>query len=474
MRPPSRRRAVGSSLRILVALALAVEAHAGLAVGAAKVDVTPRTPIRLSGYAARTKESAVVEQRLFARALAIGESRASAVVVVTVDSIGLPASVCEAIAGKLHASDRLPRERIAFCSTHSHAAPHVDGLIPNMFGIAVPAEQAEHIRSYTGELIDGATKAALESLAAMRPARLAFGCGAAKFAANRRTPGGPVDHDVPLLIAREPEGALIATLGAYACHCTTLGPEHDYCCGDWAGYAAHGVEAAHPGAVALIAIGCGADANPSPRGSLDAAKAHGAALAAEIERLVLATDPRATQLGATEPGETDLVVIDAPPECRFDRIELPFDVPRTRAEWEARRKQGGAIGHHAEYFLGKLDRGEAIPESMPYAIQSMRFGDQLAMVFLAGEVVVDYALRLKRELRRDRLFLAAYSNDLPCYIPSRRVLAEGGYEAEGAMTYYGKPTRLAPGIEDQIVSAVRGQLPGSFMSESLAPTSARH
>jgi neutral ceramidase len=48
----------------------------------------------------------------------------------------------------------------------------------------------------------------------------------------------------------------------------------------------------------------------------------------------------------------------------------------------------------------------------------------MAMVFLAGEVVVDYALRLKWEIDQKRLWVVAYSNDVPCYIPSRRILSE--------------------------------------------------
>ena len=57
------------------------------------------------------------------------------------------------------------------------------------------------------------------------------------------------------------------------------------------------------------------------------------------------------------------------------------------------------------------------------------FGDSLALVFLAGEVVVDYALRIGWEGDSARLWVVAYSNDVPCYIASKRVLAEGGYEA---------------------------------------------
>ena len=99
---------------------------------------------------------------------------------------------------------------------------------------------------------------------------------------------------------------------------------------------------------------------------------------------------------------------------------------------------------------------------MPYRIQTWCFGDELAIVFLAGEVVVDYALRLKWETDAERLWIAAYCNDVPCYIPSRRILSEGGYEADFSMIYYGQPSRLAPATEDVIVHTVHELLPGAF------------
>jgi hypothetical protein len=88
-------------------------------------------------------------------------------------------------------------------------------------------------------------------------------------------------------------------------------------------------------------------------------------------------------------------------------------------------------------------------------------------VALSGEVCVDYALRLKRELGPERTWVAGYANQVPCYIPSDRVLAEGGYEAgwgsrlgravaSGSLLIYGWPVPFAPGLEDRIVSAARG------------------
>ena len=87
------------------------------------------------------------------------------------------------------------------------------------------------------------------------------------------------------------------------------------------------------------------------------------------------------------------------------------------------------------------------------------------MVFLPGEVVVDYSLRLKREFDRSRLWVNGYSNDVPCYIPSRRVLEEGGYEGAGAMVYYDRPTKFAPDVEERIIGAVHELMPKEFLAK---------
>jgi hypothetical protein len=44
------------------------------------------------------------------------------------------------------------------------------------------------------------------------------------------------------------------------------------------------------------------------------------------------------------------------------------------------------------------------------------------------------------------------------YIPSRRVLEEGGYEGGGAMVYYGLPAVWGPRVENLIVKAVHEQV----------------
>jgi hypothetical protein len=147
----------------------------------------------------------------------------------------------------------------------------------------------------------------------------------------------------------------------------------------------------------------------------------------------------------------------------FRRIELPLGRAVPRAELEARLTGKANVAYAATQFLKQLDAGKPLPSVVPYPVQAWAFDGDFAMVFLGGEVVAEYALRLKRELGVSRLWVNAYANHVPCYIPSRQVLKEGGYEAEAAMDYYGWPTRLAEDTEDRIVRTVHDLLPATFM-----------
>src|SRR5262249_30227898 len=107
-------------------------------------------------------------------------------------------------------------------------------------------------------------------------------------------------------------------------------------------------------------------------------------------------------------------------------------------------------------------RKQPLLTKVDYLVQSWAFGDTLAMAFLPGEVVVDYSLRLKKELDGQRLWVNSYANQAPCYIPSERVLKEGGYEGGGAMIYYDIPVPFKAGLEEPIVSTVKDQLGKTF------------
>jgi hypothetical protein len=415
-------------------------------IGVAKIDITPDYPVRLAGYAARKSESEGVAQRIWARALAIGSDRSKPAILITVDNCGVPANVRDEVVRRLKQDKHIAPERVAICSTHTHSAPCLKGYLRNLFGGPLPANEPAHVERYTRELTEALVRVSIKALENRGPALMQRGQSQAGFAANRRTKGGPVDHDLPALLVTSPEGNLRAIFASYACHCTTLGGDFNQICGDWAGYAAEDLEHDHPGAIALIALGCAGDANPNPRTSLDFVRQHGEAIASAV---------RAVFTNA-------LVPISGKLNCRIKQFDLPLDKLPLRTEWEAQAKQTNYIGNFARLNLARLDRGENLDTKIPYLVQTWIFGDSLAMVFLSGEVVVDYSLRLKKEFDATRLWVNAYANDVPCYIPSERVLKEGGYEGATSMIFYDRPTRFAPGLEDTIVKTVHELLPKTF------------
>lgn len=416
-------------------------------VGVSRIDITPTYPIRLSGYAVRKTESEGVAQKLWAKALAIGSDKEGAAILITVDNTGVPKHLRDEVVRRLWKKRRIHSSRIVVCSSHSHTAPYLAGYLPTLFGEPLPPEHQAHVERYTHELTDAIEQVALEALKHRKPGKLSWAQGKAGFATNRRTEGGAVDHDLPMLRVSDRKGNPRAILASYACHCTTLGGEFNQVCGDWAGYAQEYLERDHPGVTVLMAIGCGADANPQPRTSLDFAQQHGQEIATNINQLLT----------------RKLTPVRGKLDCRAKQIEIPFDILPTRAEFEARAKQTNYVAYHARWNLAKLDRAEALPTKLPYLVQTWNFGDDLAIIFLPGEVVVDYSLRLKKEFDAARLWVNAYANDVPCYIPSERILKEGGYEGGGAMTYYGWPARIAPGVEDRIVGTVQDLMPKTFL-----------
>jgi putative membrane-bound dehydrogenase-like protein len=428
-----------TTLILLIALMFLRNAPAAeIEVGVARVDITPSYPIRLSGYLGRDRESAGVAQRIWAKALAIGSDAEGPVVLVAVDNLGVGETVVEEVAGRLKKSVHLPRARFAVASSHTHSAPCLTGVAPHIFGKGLPATEQAAIDRYTRELTDAIERVSLDALKARQPGKLAWAQGTVGFAKNRRTKGGPVDHSLPVLRASDRAGALRAVVLNYACHCTTLAAKENTIAGDWAGCAQEAIEADHQGVIALTLVGCGADANPTNQYVPGAAVAHGRALADEFNRLL----------------KGSWTELSGPVAAAFEPFTLAFDTLPTREQLQALVKAAGPPGYNASVQLAKLDRGEPLQSRLNYSTQAWKFGDALALVFLPGEVVVDYVLRLKKELDPGRLWVTAYANDVPCYIPSERILREGGYEGGGAMVYYARPTKLKPGLEDVIVSAV--------------------
>jgi hypothetical protein len=421
-------------------------------VGAASVDITPDYPVRLCGYGVRQNESQGIDQHLFAQALAIGTDKEGPALVLTVDNIIVPAHMRDDLVTRLAKKTRVRNDHLTVCSTHTHCGPMLKNVCTCLYGMDIPADHQAHIDRYTRDLADKLEQVALAALNNRKPATLSCGKTEVGFAWNRRPQGGPVDHELPVLVARDKSGKIVAIWTSYACHCTSIGNEPNHICGDWAGFAREYLERDNPGAVALVSIGCGGDSDPQRRGSIDAAKENGQEICTAIKTLL----------------QQPLQPLSGKLECRARQILLPYDRLFTREEWNERAASPNHwAAYHAKKFLAKLDRGEEIPAALPYLVQTWNFGDQLAMIILAGEPVAEFALLFRKEYDARRVWVIGYANDVPTYVPTRRVWQEGGYEG-GAFIYADHPARFCEATEALVVSTVNELMPAAFRAHITA------
>ena len=428
-------------------LAFALQAEPAFRAGAARVKITPALPVWLAGYALRDHPADSVLMDLYAKALAIDDGKRGRIIIITTDLVGLPREVSDPAAARIQKTLGLQRSLILFNSSHTHTGPVVWPNLKVMLDLT--EEQQRPLRAYAERLTTALVTVAVEAARAEVPARLSYSEGEAGFAINRRAEHlkslgvdapAPVDHAVPVIRVERRDGSVLAVLFGYACHNTTLTAAFYEVSGDYAGYAQAAIERAHPGAIALFMMLCGGDQNPDPRSKHELAVQHGEALADAVE-LAMQTARRP---------------LTGPVKTVYKTIDLSF-APHTRQQFEEESHNSDIFRQRrARLMLETYDRGRPI-QSITYPIQVVRFGGA-TLIALGGEVVVDYALRLKREFRQEPLIVAGYSNVVMSYIPSLRVLKEGGYEAEDAMIYYALPGRYTEDVEERIISAVHEAL----------------
>lgn len=435
----------------------------------AVADITPHESVWMSGYAARKGPSEKILQPIHAKVLSLEDEEGTRMIFVTLDLIGIPKPMrveLETIAGEKYG---LPPEALLLNASHTHSGPMIrlyrppkgEGEERAPYANVPEDQQALRVRQtkeYRERLVGEIDRLMAETLDHLEPASLSWSRARCGFAMNRRTPvdGGqswrnapnpdaPVDHDVPVLQVRSREGKeLRAVIFGYACHATVLSLME--ISGDWPGYAQHYFEKDHPGVVALFLNGCSGDQNPYPRRLLHYAEKHGRSMATAIEAAL----------------ETTATPLEGPLRSAISWPDIPYQAPPTREELQDQAKSKDRYdARQAQFLLEVLDTTGELPSDYPVPIQVVRFGDSLTLAAIGGEVVIDYALRLKEEIGEMTggapVWVAGYSNDVMTYIPSRRVLEEGGYEGGGAMRYVRStvhPAPWDPSIEERLIEGI--------------------
>jgi hypothetical protein len=408
--------------------------------GVGSTVITPAESMWLAGWAVRTEPSRGTVSELRAKALAIENRRGSRLVLLTVDLIAIPREIAEAVAGQVRQRWGLPRDRMMICASHTHCGPEVRPDKVPFFRI--PPEYAAKIQPYVTRVTTRLVEVIGDAIAGTQPVHLTARQTTAPFARNRRA-AAAVSHNVPVLEVTAADGRRRAVVFGYACHNTTMPPGDGRYCGDYAGFAQDTLEAHGHADVAMFIAGAGADQDPDPRGTTDLARRHGQTLAGAVRRCL------------TTPGTGREMT--GPLRVAYEEVPLRFqpflsrdalladgasDDPPTRAK--------------AAYLLDRLDRGEAFAATYPCPLHVARLGDALLLIAIGGEPVIDYAHQLKRRHAAPGrvVWVAGYANDMFGYVPTARVLREGGYEGNRSVLWSALPAPFAEDTEPRIMEGV--------------------
>ncbi|MBP90371.1 MAG: hypothetical protein CMJ64_27305 [Planctomycetaceae bacterium] len=420
--------------------------------GVARTKITPEGSYWMGGYASRKRPSEGTLQDLYAKAIAIDDADGSRVVIVTTDLLVITRDLGEAVKRRVAEKYKLPPSRLLLNCSHTHCGPEIRLYRESLHNI--PTDLARKMHAYVKQLEDKLVKLVGEAIANQTPARLSYAESQAAFAVNRRNNRaadvprlreegkliGPVDHSVPVLKVTDVEGRVSAILFGYACHNTIM--SFYQTSGDYAGFAQQYIEEQHPQAVAMFVMGAGGDQNPEPRRKVEYLHQYGRALADAVEKVLNAP-------GREVSGSLRAALAEAPLEFQ------PHADPGTLQEQTKSSNQYERWKAH--FILSELDAGRRIPRQYGLPIQVIAVGDDLMMVAIGGECVVDYSLRTKRQYDRNggpAVWVAGYSNDVFGYLPTRRVLKEGGYEGGGHMVYTKFPGPFTETVETRVFETI--------------------
>jgi hypothetical protein len=431
-----------------------------LNAGAAAVDITPHESQYLFGYPHVKRHSTGVHDPLYSSALYLSDGRTPALFIGN-DVIFVPRPTVQAARRRIEVATGIPQPHIMITATHTHSGPQTVNYLSNADDPLVPGTDPAYLR----QLEDGIVAAGVAAWRNARPTQLGLAVAhVSGVGTNRRDPAGPRDPEVPVLIARAPDG-IVACMLVYGMHPTVLREDSTLVSADFPGMARRYLQQ-H-----VLGEGCPVVYHIGPAGDQSVRYSVQANTFSEAERL-------GERLGRAVAGAIpSLQVIDAVPITAAQAfVDLPrrtfpplaeaarlVDVAAERlaglrqagAPWrEVRRAEIDWFGAEETLTLARAaqdGRLEAVYRAcLPAEVQLIRVGPW-AFAGWPGEVFVEYGLAVKQ--RAPDVFVIALANgELQGYIVTEAAGREGGYEASNAV--------FAPGAGQVLIDATLALLRG--------------
>lgn len=400
-----------------------------LMCGVGRGDITPPVGTVLYGYAPG-RPSLSVGDNLTATAIMLKSEDCSALMVTcTLCALNMELTQrLQKAAGKIAG---VPAENVLISATHTHSGPNTS------YNSAWGNEDTQYIETI---LFPGVLKAAREAVQSLRPAQMGIGETYSDVGINRRelketgaialgqNPWGPADHTMTVVAFRGEDGAVIANMIHYCCHCTASGKNPEIT-RDWAGVMTDMLET-ETGAITGFYAGVEGDQGPNlPNGH------------------TIGTYALALQLGAR--AGVDAVRAfrnikqwqDEPVRVIHGTVKIPFLPLPSREEAEKNLAELGSLeqlradAQHIrvnEYLrwqnvLAEHTSGQPLKTHWTFS-QSIVTVGPLAILPSPFEAFVELGLRIRKGSPYPYTLSLCNTGGSMAYLPTLGELARGGYE----------------------------------------------
>jgi hypothetical protein len=425
--------------------------------GFARVKITPPLGTTMMGFGTRdmTHGCEGVHDDIYVRAFFL-EHAGEQALIMGFDLCFLGRADADRFKGAIGRKIDISPRQILMNSSHNHVSPSV--------GTWYYGKYKSPERFYMNELEQATVRAVCQARQSMREVTMWAGTTRSSLPMNRRrknengqienrpNPDGLVYDRLPICLFKDKAGKPVCLLFSVSTHASMIGGFE--ISAEYPGVAMRVLDE-HLGTVgSLFLQGVAGDSKPCVigkgvdrwrPGTWELMEKAGNIVAQEVIQLLK------KGLVRVEPGlcvasvETQWPLENAPPRSEFEAI-----VSGTGPE---KRNKKNIRYMWAVEQLGLLDKGYTLPNSVIIKAHGLQLGKGLRIFALEGEPVAEFGSLVEKFYGSGTTFPIGYTDGEALYLPTSKMLPEGGYEVVSYWEY-GYPAPLAKGMEDAVLKAL--------------------
>lgn len=430
-----------------------------LKAGFSRVKITPPAGTPMTGFGDRDLDpggSRGVHDDLYARALYLSQGDED-ILIMGFDLLFFSRDEADRFKGALGRVLGLSPDRILLNTSHTHSGPKVgtwyytprDPLYLDFLEKAV----LEAGRGAAGSRRDVTVWAGETTTRLPVSRRKILPDGTVEFAPTRK---GIVYDKLPFVLFKDGAGAPVCLLFSVACHPSMIkGDDRAFqISADYAGAAMAKLDKYLGRPASLFLQGAGADAKPSVTavgeetwrpGTWEDWDAAGEMVSGEV---IQALEKKSARV---EPALGAVLV----------EKEFPLAAPRSREGYAKIAVDPGVfdfgipevVRMWAEEQARLLERGFGLRNSVPILIHGIRISGSLRFVGVEAELAAELGWLIRGFYGTGLTIPLGYSNGAQAYLPSSKMIREGGYEVESFWEYH-QPARFQKGVENPLRSGL--------------------